>query len=69
MSEQPEECSRCDTETEELTFYPATVGRNPDQWLCCYCEVSMEDRPVKSMAAMFHVLERRMLAARGGRGE
>ncbi len=65
MSEKPEECTRCQTETYELTDYS---HHRPEQerWLCCYCEMALESNPVAAMAAMFHVLERRLLLAQEG---
>lgn len=54
---KPEECEGCHTITENLTLYDDYRGPH---WICDYCGMGVESDPVKSMAAMFHVLERRL---------
>lgn len=60
-SEMPEECDRCMTMTRRLTrYYHFGPGHNVD-WLCKYCGHDFshgQDKVVKSIAAMFNVLER-----------
>jgi hypothetical protein len=59
--EMPEECDACGSLVELKRFYHYGPGDNVE-WLCPYCAASFfkESDTSRTMAGMFHVLEKRL---------
>ena len=63
--EQPEECDNCGSDVELKRYEYYGPGHNVD-WLCSYCanDYTHGDPVIKTIAAMFNNLEKRLNQAR-----
>jgi hypothetical protein len=41
MTDQPEECDCCGSETDHLTFYEGRGTLESERWLCEFCEATI----------------------------